>query len=70
MKFYLDVFENVPDQEPINIQHREYSGYGNASACSDAMKIAETYYTQKAMAVDILMSDEHNRLIATITVNP
>lgn len=68
--FTMDVYENVPDQAPINIQHRVYQGREAPSNCADAMKIAENYYTQKAMAVDIIMSDQEGRLIAKIEVVP
>lgn len=68
--FYLDVYENVTDHDPINIQHRVYQGREAPSDCAAAMKIAENYYTQKAIAVDIIMSDQEGRLIAKIEVVP
>lgn len=68
--FYLDVYENVPDGDPINIQHREYSGFNAPSECTDAMKKALEYYRLKAMAIDIVMSDKEQRLIAKIELNP
>lgn len=70
MKFFMDVYEHAPGYDPINIQHREYDGRQAPSDCTDAMKIAENYYTLKAMAVDIVMTDEQKRLIAKIEVKP
>lgn len=65
MIFYMDVTE-----QGVNIQHRKYQGKEASSECTEAMLIAENYYTQKAKAVEIVMTNENGIMIAKLEVNP
>lgn len=65
MIFYMDVTE-----QGVNIQHRKYQGKEASSECTEAMLIAENYYTQKAKHVEIVMTDENNIILARIEVTP